>query len=174
MKASYITRLIAGAVALTVAHPALAQSSAPGTAKADPVHITVPVVLKHADVVYNLDHLAFSGKMPTGMLYMHLMAGRFKKTHTPAHIVGVFHGEAAYMVLNDAAYNKFRHVTTGNPYAKTVAMLEKQGVDIEECAYTMGVRHWGNANLLPGVQVTTGAPLRIVQLSQEGYVQIQP
>jgi intracellular sulfur oxidation DsrE/DsrF family protein len=67
-----------------------------------------------------------------------------------------------------------KHVTTGNPYSATIANLQKQGVDIEECAYSMGVHHWGNDNLLPGVQVTTGAVGRIVELTQQGYVQIQP
>ncbi len=34
--------------------------------------------------------------------------------------------------------------------------------------------HWGNADLLPGVKVDGGAIGRIVQLVQQGYVQIQP
>ena len=33
---------------------------------------------------------------------------------------------------------------------------------------------WVNADLLPGVKVDTGANLRIVQLVQDGYVQLQP
>ncbi|GAA5266641.1 hypothetical protein ACOSOMT5_P3070 [Acidiphilium sp. MT5] len=158
-----------GFAALSVAVPSLAAST-----PANKITITVPVVLKHADVVFNMDHLAFAGKMPTGMLYMHLLSQRMKQNHVPGHIVGVFHSLAAYMLLNNKSYDAFKHVTTGNPYSATIANLQKQGVDIEECAYSMGVHHWGNDNLLPGVQVTTGAVGRIVELTQQGYVQIQP
>jgi intracellular sulfur oxidation DsrE/DsrF family protein len=175
MKTSYILCLMAGVATLAMAHTASAAISRQDTAKPNPIHITVPVVLQHADVVFNMDHLAFTAKkMPVGMLYMHLLALRMKQNHTPGHIIGVFHGLAAYMLLNDAAYNEFRGVTTGNPYAKTVAMLQKQGVDTEECAFSMSVHRWGNKDLLPGVQVTTGAVGRIVELTQQGYVQIQP
>ena len=60
-----------GFAALSVAVPSLAAST-----PANKITITVPVVLKHADVVFNMDHLAFAGKMPTGMLYMHLLSQR--------------------------------------------------------------------------------------------------
>lgn len=33
---------------------------------------------------------------------------------------------------------------------------------------------WGNDDLLPGVKVNSGAPVRLVRLGQSGYVQIQP
>lgn len=164
-----VVTFAAGFAALGITLPALA-----APAPTNKINITVPVVLKHADVVFNMDHLAFAGKMPTGMLYMHLLSMRMKQNHVPGHIVGVFHSLAAYMLLNNKAYNEFKHVTTGNPYSATIAHLQKQGVDIEECAYSMGVHHWGNDNLLPGVQVTTGAVGRIVELTQQGYVQIQP
>ena len=38
----------------------------------------------------------------------------------------------------------------------------------------MAYNHWVNAALLPGVKVNTGANFRIVQLVQEGFVQLQP
>ena len=37
-----------------------------------------------------------------------------------------------------------------------------------------GGHDWVNADLLPGVKVDTGAIGRLIQLVQEGYVQIQP
>jgi len=173
MRTSYIKSLMVGIAALAMAQPALGQTS--GSPKADPIHITKPVVLKQANTVYNMDHLAFAGDLPVGMLYMHLETVRLKANlHIPGNIIGVFHGKAGYMLLNDKMYDKVRHVATGNPYAKYIAMLQKEGVDIEECAVTMHGHHWGNADLLPGVQVNSGAVGRIIQLVQEGYVQIQP
>jgi intracellular sulfur oxidation DsrE/DsrF family protein len=38
----------------------------------------------------------------------------------------------------------------------------------------MKTRGWVNEDLLPGVKVNTGAVSRLIQLVQEGYVQIQP
>ena len=138
------------------------------------IRIDIPVVLKKANVVFNMDHLAFSGDVPVGIKYMHLLALRYKAMGTEGKIIGIFHGEAAYMTLNDNAYNSFRHVITGNPYKGLIAELLKQGVQLEECAVSMKAHKWTNSNLLPGVKVNTGAVARLIELVQKGYVQIQP
>ena len=52
--------------------------------------------------------------------------------------------------------------------------LQQEGIQFEECAETARINGWVNADLLPGVKVNTGANLRIVQLVQDGYVQLQP
>ncbi|MDA8095364.1 MAG: DsrE family protein [Betaproteobacteria bacterium] len=151
-----------------------AAMAAPSGTQAHAIHVEIPVKLKEADVVFNMDHLAFFGDMPVGMKYMHLLALRMKKTRTPGKIIGVFHGKAAFMTLNDKAYDAYRGVTTGNPYKGLIANLQRQGVQIEECAVSMKGHGWGNADLLPGVLVNAGAVGRIIQLVQQGYVQIQP
>lgn len=138
------------------------------------IKIDVPVALKQAKVVFNMDHIASQGDMPVGLRYMDLMTKRFKETKTEGHIVAVFHGVAGYMTLNDDAYNQNRKVTTGNPYKGLVANLIADGVQLEECAVTMKANNWGNKDLLPSVKVNTGAVARLVQLSQEGYTAIQP
>ncbi len=139
-----------------------------------PLRIDVPVKLEQAKVVFNMDHLAFQGDYPVGMKYMHLLAQRLKETGAKGHIVAVFHGAAAYMTLNDRAYDASRKVSTGNPFKKLVADLLAEGVEVEECAVSMRANGWSNDDLLPGVQVNSGAVGRIVQLVQQGYVQIQP
>lgn len=141
--------------------------------KAD-LRIDVDVVLKNAKVVFNMDHLAFAGKEPFGLLYMRLMQGDFAKAGTPAQIVAIFHGAAGYMLLSDAAYNKARKTKGGNPYAKEIARLQATGIQFEECGQTARDNGWVNADLLPGVKVNSGANFRIVQLVQDGFVQIQP
>ncbi|MHB1038551.1 MAG: DsrE family protein [Pirellulales bacterium] len=138
------------------------------------IHIDIPVVLETVNVVFNMDHLAFAGNVPVGINYMHLLANRFKEVDTKGQIIGVFHGDAAYMTLNDTAYNAYRKESSGNPYKGRIAELLKQGVQIEECAVSMKNHKWGNGDLLPGVKVNTGAVSRLIQLIQEGYVQIQP
>ncbi|MDA8383952.1 MAG: DsrE family protein [Betaproteobacteria bacterium] len=151
--------------------PAMA---APSARKIHAIHVQIPVHLKQANVVFNMDHPAFFGDMPVGMKYMHLLALRMKQTGTKGRIIGVFHGKAAFMTLNDRAYDAYRGVTTGNPYKGLIANLQHQGVQIEECAVSMKGHGWGNADLLPGVRVNAGAVGRIIQLVQRGYVQIQP
>lgn len=170
-----LTAALAAVLVATPVRPPKAQTAPMPAARAEgAIQVDIPVVLKEAKVVFNMDHAAFAGDMPVGLKYMHLMAGRFQEMGTQGKIIGVFHGDAAYMVLNDEAYNAFRGVTTGNPYKSLIAGLLKQGVGIEECAVAMKAHHWTNRDLLPGVKVNGGAVLRIVQMVQEGYVQIQP
>lgn len=136
--------------------------------------VEIPVVLEKANVVFNMDHLAFAGDVPVGINYMHLLANRFREMNTKGQIIGVFHGDAAYMTLNDEAYNVYRKVITGNPYKGLLAELLKQGVQIEECIVSMKNHAWGPEDLLPGVKINAGALGRLIQLTQEGFVQIQP
>lgn len=138
------------------------------------LHVDIPIALKQANAVFNMDHLAFAGDTPVGIHYMQLLAERYVKDGTKGKIIGVFHGDAAYMTLNDKAYNTYRHVTTGNPYKNAIAELLKQGVQMEECAMSMKAHHWVNDDLLPGVKVNAGAVARLIELVQQGYVQIQP
>jgi len=36
------------------------------------IHVDIPVVLKNANVVFNMDHLAFAGDLPVGINYIAL------------------------------------------------------------------------------------------------------
>ena len=152
---------------------AMAADAQPATAEAQ-ITIDIPVKLKEANVVFNMDHIALAGDLPVGMKYMDLLNKKMKMDKTPGKIIGVFHGSAAFMTLNDQSYNAERKVTTGNPYKGLIEGLLASGVQIEECAVSMKGNHWTNKDLLPDVKVNTGAIGRIIQLTQEGYVQIQP
>jgi intracellular sulfur oxidation DsrE/DsrF family protein len=138
------------------------------------IRVDIPVVLKKAKVVFNMDHSAFVGDTPIGLRHMQMMVERFKQAGTEWRIAAIFHGTAGYMLLNDEAYNAARMTQSGNPYKGAIAGLIASGVEIEECAVTMKANHWINGNLLPGVKVNAGANLRIVQLVQDGYVMLQP
>jgi len=138
------------------------------------IEVDVPVKVEKADIVFNMHHLVFRGDMPVGIMYMQHLASRYRQQNIKGKIIGLFYGEVAYMTLNDSAYNQYRAVNSGNPYKKLIAGLLDQGVEIEECAVSMKGHNWSNEDLLPGVKVTTGAVLRLIQLAQQGYVQIQP
>jgi intracellular sulfur oxidation DsrE/DsrF family protein len=138
------------------------------------IMVDIPVKLDNANVVFNMDHLATRGDMPVGLRYMDLMEKRFQENGTKGQIIAVFHGDAAHFTLNDKAYNAARNVKSGNPYKELIGDLIQRGVQIEECAVSMKNNGWGNDDLLPGVKVNAAAVSRIVQLSQQGFVQIQP
>jgi intracellular sulfur oxidation DsrE/DsrF family protein len=162
----FLSALAANAMML----PVMATPAAP----APQIRIDVPVVLKKAKVVFNMDHAAFNGDVPVGLKHMALMLDRFRQTGTDSRLVAVFHGDAGYMLLNDETYDAVRKTRSGNPYKGMVEDLIKAGVQIEECGATMQANKWINEDLLPGVKVNSGALGRIVQLVQEGYVMIQP
>jgi intracellular sulfur oxidation DsrE/DsrF family protein len=48
-----------------------------------------------------------------------------------------------------------------------------EGVQIKECVVSMKNNGWGNEDLLPGIKVNAGAIGRLIQLVQEGYIQMQ-
>ena len=138
------------------------------------VQIDVPVPMKASRVVFNMDHPTFAGDQSIGLMYMRLMKMNYAAAKVPVEIIAVYHSMAGYILLNDEAYNKARKTTRGNPYKAEIAALQMLGVQFEECAQTARSNGWINADLLPGVKVDTGANLRLVQLVQDGYVQLQP
>ena len=157
---------------IALVHSAAALAAEPSTPSA--LKIDVPVQLKASKVVFNMDHLAFVGDQSIGLMYMKLIVQSYKTSQTPLELIGVFHGAAGYLLLNDAVYNKVRKSEKGNPYKDAIAALQNDGVQFEECGQTARNNGWVNADLLPGVKVNSGANLRLVQLMQDGYIQLQP
>ena len=152
----------------------LCLTTSAAAAEPPPLRIDVPVVLKEAKVVFNLDHHAFLGDQPIGLEFMRLMTERLRADGTKARIVAIFHGDGGYLALNDATYATVRHWPSGNPYKGQIAALMQAGAEIEICGETMIMNRWGNDVLLPRIKVNTGANFRIVELVQQGFVAIQP
>ncbi|MGD2062526.1 MAG: DsrE family protein [Nitrospirota bacterium] len=160
---------------LTMCFPPMSTAeNVPSTPSREVIHVDIPVTFEKANVVFVMNHLEFAGDMPVGIRYMHMLAKRYREKHITGRIIGLFFGDAAHMTLDDRAYNAYRSVSSGNPYKELISALIDQGVQVEECAVSMKHHTWSNEDLLPGVKVTTGAVIRLVQLTQQGYVQIQP
>ncbi len=138
------------------------------------LHVDVPVQLKNSKIVFDMDHPVFAGDQPKGLTFMKGLLKSYKASEVPVHIVAVFHEAAAYMVLNDVAYDKARNAGRGNPYKDQIKALQDEGVEFELCANTARGNGWANADLLPGIKVNTGANLRLIQLMREGYIPIRP
>jgi intracellular sulfur oxidation DsrE/DsrF family protein len=128
--------------------------------------------------LFDIGHLVLNGDMPFSIGDIDLLVTNLSDWNVKGDVIAVFHGDAAYLVLNDNAYNANRHVQTGhpvhtgNPYGKLLTGLMDQGVQIELCGATAAANHWGNADLLPGVKVNTNANLRVTELEQKGFTMI--
>ncbi len=157
-------------LALSSSAPVLAGEAVQETG----LHIEVPVPLKASRVLFNMDRAAFAGDRPIGLAQMKSMVQSYKAAQLPVQIVAVFHGAMGYVLLNDAAYNNGPRSWKGNPFKDQIEALQQEGVQFEICVNTAKRNGWVNADFLPGVKVDGGATLRIVQLVQDGYVQIQP
>lgn len=134
-----------------------------------PLQIDIPTTLEKASVAIDFGHAVFNGDMPFALGDIKLLATDFRDWNTKGQIVVVFHGDAAYITLNDESYDANRHVSTGNPYKKFLNSLMAEGVQLELCGATAKGNHWGNANLLSGIKVNVNAMVRLTQLEQEGY-----
>jgi len=136
------------------------------------LHIDVQTKLEKANVVIDFGHIVFGGDLPFALGDIQLLSNNLRDWKSTGQVVVIFHGDAAYLVLNDATYNSIRHVDTGNPYRGRLNELMNQGVRLELCGATATGNHWGNANLLPGVKVNVNAMVRLTQLERQGFTMI--
>ncbi len=166
------TRLMALVAVFFFAGFGAAYAGETGAQTRQQLHIDVPVKLEKANVVFDIGNLVLVGDMPFVLGDMHILASDLSDSNAERNIIAVFHGDAAYLVLNDDSYNANRHVQTGNPYGKLIVELMKQGIQFELCGATAAANHWMNADLLPGVKVDTDAMARVTQLEQNGYTLI--
>ncbi|WP_083992071.1 DsrE family protein [Bradyrhizobium embrapense] len=168
------SRIRSAAAALALAWLTLSPASADEREGNGGLKIDIPANIKEAKIVLNVSHPAFEGDEPAALSFLRVMTAHFQKDGVKAHIVAVFHGASGYMVLNDAVYGRVRNWPDGNPYKKQIAELQALGVQFEECGKTMMDNHWVNSDMLPGVKINAGANFRVVELVQQGYVQLQP
>ena len=166
--------LVAVTAGLTMLVACTSPASTTNAAESEEVRIDVPVHLSEARVVFNLDHLAFDGDEPIGLQFINVMVERFRSSPINWQIVAIFHGPNGYMALADTSYDRVRHWKNGNPYKDQIVALQAAGVQIELCAETMRLNDWRNADLLPGIKVNSGANLRLIELIQQGFVEIHP
>jgi intracellular sulfur oxidation DsrE/DsrF family protein len=136
------------------------------------LYVDVPVMLAHVKMVFSIGALAFEGDLPASLFHLLLIENDVADWNANAEVIAVFHTNAGHVTLNDGAYNPDRNIATGNPYKALVADLQERGVQMELCGATAKVHHWGNADLLPGIKVTTDAMARTTQLVQKGFVKI--
>ena len=161
--------LVALAILTCISLNAFAQD---GASTDPPLRIDIPTKLEKANVVIDFGHAVYLGDALFALGDIDLLATDVRDWNATGQIVVVFHGDAAYLILNDETYNANRHVMTGNPYKNVLNDIMSKGVQLELCGATAKGNHWGNANLLPGVKVNVNAMVRVTQLEQGGYTLI--
>lgn len=132
----------------------------------------------HTDicVVCRIDSDTWKGGIGAGLAHIRQLLEDYDSLGIPAsevHISAVFHGEAAYWLLNDAAYSRAKKVASGNPNSDMVRELIRLGVGIELCGQTIKEHGWTNGDILPGVRIVPGAYTRIIDLEQQGYAYLR-
>src|SRR5262249_45240379 len=111
------------------------------------LRIDIPTKPDKGNVVVDFGHLVLNGDMPFALGDIHMLASDFHDWNTQGQIVVIFHGDAAYLVLNDQSYDEHRHASSGNPYKALLNILMQKGVQLEPCGATAKGNHWGNENL---------------------------
>ena len=137
-----------------------------------PLHIDIPVKLDDVKAAFSIEALTFQGDLPTSILHLQVVTSDIADWGATSEVVAVFHTDAGHVTLHDKAYNADRHIKTGNPYKELIADLVSRGVDVELCGVTARAHHWGNEDLLPGIKVTSDAGARMIQLVQQGFVEL--
>lgn len=90
------------------------------------------------------------------------------------HISVIMHGATVYWLLNDAAYQEYKHDPFDyNPNEQVVRELLAHGVSVEVCYSTMKGKNWTAQDLLPGVTIVHDAYTRLIDLQQSGYAYIR-
>jgi len=167
-KRRHIILLVIACVSFTVAYSKIGAAFAQEPA----LKIDIPTKLDKANVVIDMGHLVFNGDAPFALGDINSLATNFQEWNTKGQVVVIFHGDAAYLILNDETYNQNRHASTGNRFKEALNGLMQKGGQLELCGATAKANHWGNADLLSGVKVNVNAMVRLTQLEQEGYTLI--
>jgi len=141
-------------------------------AQEKPLHIDIPVKLTEVKIVFSIASLSFEGDLPASIFHLQLVMNDIANWKAKSQVVAVFHTNAGHVTLHDQAYNPDRNIATGNPYKKLVTDLMERGVRVELSGATAKVHGWGNADLIPGININTDAMARTTQLVQEGFVKI--
>jgi hypothetical protein len=79
------------------------------------LEIDAPVKLEKAKVVFDIGHLLPNGDVPFFLGDMGLLARDLRDWNVKGEIIAVFHGDVAYLVLNDDSYDANCHVQSGHP-----------------------------------------------------------
>ena len=138
-----------------------------------PVDAIPPAARTVIRVVHDVQDDDWGPHLGKGLARVRDLVADYKSMGIPqseANISVVFHGGAAYWMLDDGPYSAFTKRDGGNPNRTVIRDLVEWGVSIELCAKTMKRHGWKRSDILPEVKIVTGVCPRIVDLERQGYV----
>lgn len=127
-------------------------------------------------VVYQVTQDKWKDDVGKAFLYLKKLRGYYEKQGVDASsldIRAVVHGDASFHVLTDEAYNRVKHVDTGNPNTKILSELKQLGVHIELCDTRRQEEGWAKSDIHPDVLLASAAYARLIDLQHQGYAYIK-
>jgi len=112
--------LVALFVVCCVSFAAVYARTSTAAAQDPALRVDIPTKLEKANVVVDMAHLTFNGDAPFALGDINLLATNLREWNTQGQVIVIFHGDAAYLVLNDDSYNQNRHATTGNRFKEAL------------------------------------------------------
>ena len=152
------------------------------SAEDDPFALKQPTVVqiqkrKSIHVAYDIKDDVLSAGIGKGLYYVRGLLESYKSMGVPQdqlHISVVLHGDAAYMLLQEEAFQQNENDPFAyNPNTQVVQQLLDHGVSVEICHSTMKSKGWGADEILPGVTIVHDAYTRLIDLQQRGYSYIR-
>ena len=128
-------------------------------------------------VVHDVQEDAWEAEVGRGLARVRELVSDYESVGfhiSEMNISAVFHGAAAYWMLQDEPYSAFTRRQGPNPNRLLIQELVQEGVSIELCAETMKAHGWKRADILSEVRVVGGVCARIVELERQGYVYLRP
>ncbi|MCB9850228.1 MAG: substrate-binding domain-containing protein [Phycisphaerales bacterium] len=136
-------------------------------ADAEPISVESDVT-----VVCRIDEDVAQEGVGRGLLRLRNLMSDYESAGIPngqVRVVAVVHDDAAYWMLDDAAYGRQVGRKTPNPNKALIEELAGMGVRIELCATAISENGWKPEDLLPSVRLVPGCYPRIVDLQLQGY-----
>lgn len=132
---------------------------------------------KNIRVVYDDKDDVWDAGIGKGLYYLRGLLESYKSLKVDPKALKisiVLHGDTAYWLLNDEAYQNYKNDPFAyNPNAKVVKELLEHGVSVEICRVTMRAHDFQPEDLLPGVVMVHDAYTRLIDLQQRGYAYIR-
>ena len=127
--------------------------------------------------VHDVQEDAWGSQFGRGLARVRQLLSDYKSLgfhESEVNVKVVFHGAAAYWVLQDESYSAFTGRQGPNPNRALIREFADKGVGIELCAETMKAYGWKRADVLPEVRIVGSVCARIVELERQGYVYLRP
>lgn len=110
------------------------------------------------------DDLNFAINNVARLLNLHALAGIPKEN---VHVVVAVHGEAAYCLMNNEAYQK--KYKTSNPNLPLLKALKEAGADLYVCGQSLFARNIDRQTLVPEVTVALSMITTVTTFQLKGY-----